>query len=65
VDGANLNALMGIAAGRPGVDVLHINLHKTFSTPLEEDREPVPVAIKKVLCPHLPVPVIEEERFTV
>jgi len=33
-DGANLNALMGIAKlGDLGVDVVHINLHKTFSTP--------------------------------
>ena len=34
LDGANLNALMGIAKpGHMGVDVLHMNLHKTFSTP--------------------------------
>jgi glycine dehydrogenase subunit 2 len=34
LDGANLNALMGIAKpGHTGVDVLHMNLHKTFSTP--------------------------------
>ena len=32
MDGANMNALVGIA--RPlGVDVMHLNLHKTFSTP--------------------------------
>jgi len=34
LDGANLNALMGVAKpGHMGVDVLHMNLHKTFSTP--------------------------------
>ena len=34
LDGANLNALMGMAKpGHMGVDVLHMNLHKTFSTP--------------------------------
>ena len=33
-DGANLNAVMGYAhMGRIGVDVMHMNLHKTFSTP--------------------------------
>jgi len=35
-DGANMNALMGIVhMGKTGVDVLHLNLHKTFSTPME------------------------------
>ena len=34
MDGANMNALVGIARpGDFGVDVLHLNLHKTFSTP--------------------------------
>ncbi len=34
MDGANLNAFVGVALpGEMGVDVLHINLHKTFSTP--------------------------------
>jgi glycine dehydrogenase subunit 2 len=62
-DGANLNALMGILKlGDLGVDVLHINLHKTFSTPHGGGGPGAgPVAIKKVLAPHLPVPVIEKE----
>jgi glycine dehydrogenase subunit 2 len=62
-DGANLNALMGIAKlGDLGVDVLHINLHKTFSTPHGGGGPGAgPVAIKKVLGPHLPVPMIEKE----
>src|SRR3712207_7169505 len=34
MDGANMNALVGIARpGDMGVDVIHLNLHKTFSTP--------------------------------
>jgi glycine dehydrogenase subunit 2 len=62
-DGANLNALMGIVRlGDLGVDVLHINLHKTFSTPHGGGGPGAgPVVIKKVLAPHLPVPVIEKK----
>jgi len=62
MDGANLNALAGIA--RPGdmkVDVLHLNLHKTFSTPHGGGGPGSgPVAVRKTLEPYLPVPVIEE-----
>ena len=62
-DGANLNALMGIVKlGELGVDVIHINLHKTFSTPHGGGGPGSgPVAIKKELAPYLPVPVIEKE----
>ncbi|OGP93418.1 MAG: glycine dehydrogenase (aminomethyl-transferring) [Deltaproteobacteria bacterium RBG_16_48_10] len=65
-DGANLNALMGIVKlGEIGVDVLHINLHKTFSTPHGGGGPGAgPVAIKKELAPYLPVPVIEKEGET-
>ena len=61
-DGANLNALMGIVKlGALGVDVVHINLHKTFSTPHGGGGPGAgPVAIKKELEPYLPVPVIEK-----
>jgi glycine dehydrogenase subunit 2 len=61
-DGANLNALMGIVKlGDWGVDVVHINLHKTFSTPHGGGGPGAgPVAIKKELAPYLPVPVIEK-----
>jgi glycine dehydrogenase subunit 2 len=60
-DGANLNALMGIVKlGDLGVDVVHINLHKTFSTPHGGGGPGAgPVAIKKKLTPYLPIPVIE------
>ena len=61
-DGANLNALMGIVKrGDLGVDVVHINLHKTFSTPHGGGGPGAgPVAIKNELTPYLPVPVIEK-----
>jgi glycine dehydrogenase subunit 2 len=63
-DGANLNALMGIVKlGDLGVDVIHINLHKTFSTPHGGGGPGAgPVAVKKELAPYLPVPVIEKDR---
>jgi len=62
-DGANLNALMGIVKlGDLGVDVVHINLHKTFSTPHGGGGPGAgPVAVKKELAPYLPFPVIEKE----
>ena len=62
-DGANLNALMGVVKlGDLGVDVLHINLHKTFSTPHGGGGPGAgPVAVKKELGPYLPIPVIEKE----
>ena len=62
-DGANLNALMGIAKlGDLGVDVVHLNLHKTFSTPHGGGGPGSgPVAIKNTLAPFLPIPVIEKQ----
>ena len=63
-DGANLNALMGISRpGDMGFDVLHFNLHKTFSTPHGGGGPGAgPVAVKKDLEPFLPVPVVVEEN---
>ncbi len=60
LDGANLNALMGIAKpGHMGVDVLHMNLHKTFSTPHGGGGPGAgPVAVKQQLRGYLPVPRI-------
>jgi glycine dehydrogenase subunit 2 len=59
-DGANLNALLGIARpGDMGIDVMHMNLHKTFSTPHGGGGPGAgPVAVKEMLAPHLPVPVV-------
>jgi len=58
MDGANMNALMGIARpGDFGVDALHLNLHKTFSTPHGGGGPGAgPVAVKKALEPFLPAP---------
>jgi glycine dehydrogenase subunit 2 len=60
-DGANLNALVGVARpGDLGIDVLHFNLHKTFSTPHGGGGPGAgPVGVKAALAPHLPVPVVE------
>ena len=62
MDGANLNALLGRARpGELGVDVLHFNLHKTFSTPHGGGGPGAgPVGVKKQLEPFLPVPVLEK-----
>jgi glycine dehydrogenase subunit 2 len=60
LDGANLNALMGIAKpGHMGVDVLHMNLHKTFSTPHGGGGPGAgPVAVQALLRDYLPAPRI-------
>jgi glycine dehydrogenase subunit 2 len=62
MDGANMNALVGVA--RPadfGVDVMHLNLHKTFSTPHGGGGPGSgPVAVKKILEPYLPLPVVRQ-----
>ncbi len=60
MDGANLNAIMGIAKpGHMGVDALHMNLHKTFSTPHGGGGPGAgPVAVKGVLRDFLPIPRI-------
>lgn len=68
LDGANLNALMGVAKpGHMGVDVLHMNLHKTFSTPHGGGGPGAgPVAVKETLSEYLPVPRIVRQngKFT-
>ena len=60
MDGANMNALVGRARpGDFGVDVMHLNLHKTFSTPHGGGGPGAgPVAVKSELEPFLPIPVI-------
>ncbi len=56
VDGANLNALLGLAEpGRFGADVSHLNLHKTFCIPHGGGGPGVgPVAVREHLAPYLP-----------
>jgi len=63
-DGANLNAVMGIVKmGHIGIDVMQLNLHKTFSTPHGGGGPGSgPVCVKKHLEPFLPVPRVVEEN---
>jgi glycine dehydrogenase subunit 2 len=63
MDGANMNALVGkTRPGDFGVDVMHLNLHKTFSTPHGGGGPGSgPVACKQSLEPFLPKPVIVEK----
>ena len=60
MDGANMNALVGkVRPGDFGADVMHLNLHKTFSTPHGGGGPGSgPVACKKILEPFLPMPVV-------
>ncbi|MBD3290956.1 aminotransferase class V-fold PLP-dependent enzyme [candidate division KSB1 bacterium] len=62
MDGANLNALMGIIRpGDIGFDVLHFNLHKTFSTPHGGGGPGAgPIGVSSKLVDFLPVPVIRK-----
>lgn len=62
-DGANTNAIMGITRpGDMGFDVVHLNLHKTFSTPHGGGGPGSgPVGVKRQLVPFLPVPIIEKQ----
>jgi glycine dehydrogenase subunit 2 len=63
-DGANMNAVMGIVnMGRMGVDVLHLNLHKTFSAPHGGGGPGSgPVCVRKHLEPFLPIPRVTERK---
>ena len=60
MDGANMNALVGkVRPGDFGVDLMHLNLHKTFSTPHGGGGPGSgPVAVKQILEPFLPKPVV-------
>lgn len=64
MDGANLNALMGIVRpGDMGFDMLHINLHKTFSTPHGGGGPGGgAVGVKDFLSPYLPIPVVSRDE---
>ncbi|NFG02342.1 glycine dehydrogenase subunit 2 [Clostridium sporogenes] len=63
-DGANLNAVMGIARpGDMGFDVCHLNMHKTFSTPHGGGGPGSgPVGVKEHLAKFLPIPTVEKEN---
>ncbi len=62
-DGANANAIMGkVRPGDMGFDLVHLNLHKTFSTPHGGGGPGAgPVGVKAPLIPFLPVPRLKEE----
>ncbi|MFO8155190.1 MAG: aminomethyl-transferring glycine dehydrogenase subunit GcvPB [Pseudomonadota bacterium] len=62
-DGANLNAILGkVKPGDMGFDVIHMNLHKTFSTPHGGGGPGAgPVGVSERLEPYLPVPMVAEE----
>jgi len=64
MDGANLNALLGISRPREmGVDVIHLNLHKTFSTPHGGGGPGSgPVGVREKLIDFLPFPVIQRKN---
>jgi glycine cleavage system P protein (glycine dehydrogenase) subunit 2 len=63
-DGANLNALMGICRpGDMGFDAVHLNLHKTFTTPHGGGGPGAgPVGVKSDLVPFLPRPTVERQN---
>lgn len=63
MDGANMNALFGIVRpGDMGFDVMHLNLHKSFSTPHGGGGPGSgPVAVNHKLKDYLPVPVVEKQ----
>ncbi|UOQ49374.1 aminomethyl-transferring glycine dehydrogenase subunit GcvPB [Gracilibacillus caseinilyticus] len=67
-DGANANAILGkTTPGKMGFDIVHFNLHKTFTTPHGGGGPGAgPVGVKKELIPYLPVPLIEknEDQYT-
>ena len=66
MDGANMNALVGVARpGDFGIDVMHLNLHKTFSTPHGGGGPGAgPVAVKRELEPFLPTPRLRRDGGT-
>ena len=63
-DGANMNAMLGrVKLGEMGFDVVHINLHKTFSTPHGGGGPGAgPVCVGEKLLPYLPIPVVDANQ---
>ena len=63
-DGANMNAVMGVVDfGKTGIDLLHLNLHKTFSTPHGGGGPGSgPLCVKSHLAPFLPIPRVISEN---
>ena len=65
MDGANMNAILGRARpGEFGIDVMHFNLHKTFSQPHGGGGPGAgPIAVTAALAPYLPVPKVERKEL--
>ncbi|MFW6007466.1 MAG: aminomethyl-transferring glycine dehydrogenase subunit GcvPB [Halanaerobiales bacterium] len=63
-DGANMNAIMGyVKPGKMNLDIIHFNLHKTFSTPHGGGGPGSgPIGVKNYLEPYLPKPVLKKEN---
>ena len=63
-DGANFNAIVGrVRPGDLGIDAMHINLHKTFSTPHGGGGPGSgPVVFSEALAPFAPLPFVEKQR---
>jgi glycine dehydrogenase subunit 2 len=66
MDGANMNAILGqVRPGDTGIDVMHYNVHKTFSTPHGGGGPGAgPVAVRKILEPFLPSPHVVRDEAT-
>ena len=66
LDGANMNALVGLVRpGDLGFDIMHLNLHKTFSTPHGGGGPAAgPVGVSQALTPFLPVPRVRKSENT-
>jgi glycine dehydrogenase subunit 2 len=64
MDGANMNAIVGqVRPGDTGVDVMHFNVHKTFSTPHGGGGPGAgPVAVRDILEPFLPAPLVAQRE---
>jgi glycine dehydrogenase subunit 2 len=62
LDGANMNAILGITRpGDFGVDMMHYNVHKTFTGPHGAGGPGAgPIAVRAPLVPFLPVPIVEK-----
>ena len=62
-DGANLNALLGaVRPGDMGFDIVHLNLHKTFTTPHGGGGPGAgPVGVTQTLAPFLPIPAVRQK----
>lgn len=68
LDGANMNAILGVTRpGDFGVDMMHYNVHKTFTGPHGAGGPGSgPIAVRKQLIPYLPAPVVakNEDRYS-